>query len=75
MSYQQTLPIWWSFIWRVTLGGMIAGGIMGAIGGLVMGLMGHADKAASAGMLLGWLVSIPVSIWSLRAALIKHGLG
>lgn len=71
---KQVISIWWSMIWRWTLVGGLAGFLLGGIGGFIMGFAGYAEYAGFVGGLLGWLASILVSIWALKAALSKdHG--
>lgn len=74
LNLEKTLSIWWSFIWRTTLGSMLVGFALGLIGGFIVGVAGRPELGTAVGSLLGWLGSIPVSIWALRAALnSKHG--
>jgi Mg/Co/Ni transporter MgtE len=73
ITYEATLSIWWSFLWRACIGGTILGAVLGFIGGLVMGLTGHYDNAGLVGALMGWIATFPASIWALKAALnAKH---
>jgi hypothetical protein len=74
MTLEQVLPIWWSLVWRCVVFSMVVGAVLGFCGGFILGMNGHPELAAPVGALLGWLGSIPVSIWSLKAALEKHGL-
>ena len=74
LTLEHTLTIWWSFIWRMVLASMVLGFVLGFIGGVIVGAMGHPQLGTPVGALLGWLGSIPVSIWALRAALAgKYG--
>lgn len=74
VTLDQTVSIWWSMMWRATLMGMLVGAILGFIGGYIFMAVGRPELAGIIGALLGWLASIPVSIWALRAALSKkHG--
>jgi Mg/Co/Ni transporter MgtE len=74
IGLDNALSIWWSLVWRATLVGMLVGAVLGAIGGFAMGISGRSDLAGAAGALMGWLGSIPVSVWALKAALSRrHG--
>ena len=74
MTYAEVLPIWWSFTWRALLVGGLAGLVLGGVGGLIAGLLGRPEVAGQWGSILGYLVSIPASLWALRAAINKHQL-
>jgi outer membrane lipoprotein SlyB len=74
MSFEKILPIWWSFAWRGCVVGGLVGALLGAVSGGVAGLTGHAEIASMVGALMGYLGSIPVSIWALREALNLHRL-
>lgn len=71
MTWERVLLVWWSFFWRFTLFSLIAGAALGLIGGLIVGMLGRPDLGRSVGTALGWLVSIPVSIWAIRKSLAK----
>jgi len=59
-------------MWRTVVFGGIAGALLGAVTGLVMGIMGASHEAVSAVTLrAGMLVSIPVGIWVVRRVLTK----
>ncbi len=75
IDYEKTLSIWWSWLWRAFIFSVIFGGLLGGIGGFVVGFAGHPEAASSVGGLMGWLASIPVSIWALKAALSKKHKG
>jgi ribose/xylose/arabinose/galactoside ABC-type transport system permease subunit len=74
MTFEKILPIWWSFIWRATVAGVLIGFFLGLIGGFIAAATGHPELAATSGALFGYLGSIPASIWALKAALDKHNL-
>ncbi|GAB1233607.1 hypothetical protein UT4_20770 [Ferrigenium sp. UT4] len=71
LTLEKTLPVWWAFVWRSTLVSMLAGFVLGGIGGFIVGASGNPQLGGTVGALLGWLASIPVSIWALKAALSK----
>jgi len=72
VTWGNTLRVWWSFMWRVGLFSGIAGGVLGFIGGIVVGVMGKSELAAPVGAVLGWLGTFPVSIWVLKIILNKQ---
>lgn len=65
------LVIWWNFFWRFVLFSVIAGAMLGALGGMVVALFGRVDLGSTVGAVLGWLASIPVSYWAIQKALTK----
>ena len=74
ITLEKALSIWWSFIWRTVLASMRVGLVLGFIGGFIVGAAGSPQLGGAVGAILGWLGSIPVSIWALKAALSKkHG--
>ena len=71
VTWNNTLIIWWSYIWRCILISMVVGFILGVIGGVVVGVMGKPDLGAMVGGILGYLGSIPVSIYVMKVILNK----
>jgi hypothetical protein len=51
--------------------GILVGFVLGFIGGFIVFAAGKPDLARAIGAILGWLGSIPVSIWALKTALSK----
>ena len=43
VTWNNTLTIWWSYIWRCILISMVVAFILGVIGGVVVGVMGKPD--------------------------------
>ena len=74
MNIERLLAIWWSMTWRFLIVSVILGFVLGAIGGGIVGAAGHPELGAAVGAILGWIGSIPASMWSLGAALKKHKL-
>lgn len=74
MTYGEVLPIWWSMIWRGVLGAAVAGFIAGFIVGFIGAMLGQADAVAFWAGIAGLVVAMPVSLWSMRAAINKHHL-
>lgn len=74
MTYGEVLPIWWSMVWRGFLVGAAAGFVAGFVVGFGGALLGHPDASGLWGSVAGMIVSIPVSLWALRAAINKHNL-
>ncbi|MBI3570676.1 MAG: hypothetical protein HY082_06180 [Gammaproteobacteria bacterium] len=71
ITWERTLLIWWSFFWRFIVLSLFAGVVLGYLGGVVVTLFGRADLSATVGAALGWLASIPISIWTIRKILTK----
>lgn len=71
LNLERLLNIWWSLVWRVLVGGFVAGFVVGGIGGFVLGLIGQSNLIPAVVAVLSWLAAIPVSIWALRASLLK----
>ena len=71
LNLERTLGIWWSFIWRATLAGILGGGFLGFIGGFIVGMYGQPQIASAIGALMGWFAGVIGSIWAIRASLIK----
>ena len=72
ISLNELLSIWWALTWRTVVFGMLIGMALGAIGGFVMGVLGHADSAGAVGGLMGYLGLFPASIFALKTALAKN---
>jgi hypothetical protein len=58
LSRREHLTLWWSFIWRVTLFGGLAGLAFGAIAGVAMGLLGLSAYSALAGGVAGFICNL-----------------
>lgn len=71
ITWERTLLIWWSFFWRFIVVSLFLGAILGYVGGIVVASVGRADLSAAVGGVLGWLASIPISVWAIRRALTK----
>jgi len=69
VTWGTTLRVWWSYVWRTTVFSAILGFILGIIGGIVVSIMGKPELAGKVGGILGYLGSIPVSIWVLKKIL------
>ncbi len=69
LTWDVVLPIWWSFAWRAALYGFLAGAAAGFLASIYAASVGQAANALSwasgAGMVAGWIASIPA---------LKHGL-
>ncbi len=72
VTWQNTLIIWWSFLWRTILLGALVGAVLGFIGGVIVGVMGRPDWGGPVGAVLGYLGSIPVSLYVFRKILQKR---
>jgi len=71
-SWGQTLAIWWSFMWRCTVWSMLSGIVLGAVGGGITGAIGHVEQARVVGGILGYLGSIPASMYAMKVVLGKR---
>jgi ABC-type nitrate/sulfonate/bicarbonate transport system permease component len=72
VTWGTTLRVWWSYVWRSALFSMLLGFVLGLIGGIIVGIVGGTHQTASnVGAILGYLGSIPVSIWVLKKILSK----
>ena len=71
ITWERTLLIWWSFFWRFIVLSLLVGAILGYLGGTIVAFFGRVDLSAAVGGTLGWLASIPISIWAIRKALTK----
>lgn len=72
VTLERVLSVWWAFLWRTALYGMILGVALGFIGGFVVGAAGRPDLGAPVRALLGWLGSIPVSFVVMSIVLKKR---
>jgi hypothetical protein len=71
ITWGNTLRIWWSYLWRCTLYTLLFAAIAGLLVGVVMGAMGETTIAggmegATFASLLGYILSIPISIAVLK---------
>lgn len=72
ITWGQALPVWWAFMWRCTVWSMVMGVTLGAIGGGIAGAVGRVDIAGMIGVVLGYLGSIPVSMYAMKVVLGKQ---
>lgn len=71
LTLERALPIWWAFVWRATLSVGVAGVFVGFMVSLIVGAAGAPELGRPVGAVLGWLASIPCSVWAFREALIS----
>jgi Na+/proline symporter len=71
ITWENILPVWWSFYWRATIFGLIAGAIVGALAGFVLGAMNKPELIPYAGGIAGFVVGLPISIICLKIAFEK----
>lgn len=71
VTWSHTLTVWWSYVWRCAVFSMLLGFVLGIIGGIVVGVMGKPEIGGMVGGILGYLGSIPVSIYILKTILNK----
>ena len=72
VTWERVLPVWWAFMWRGSLYGMLLGFFLGFCGGLIVGFAGRPDLGAPVGALLGWLGTIPVTLVVMSIVLKKR---
>lgn len=72
LSWKQTMPVWWSFVWRATIYGALLGTVLGFFAGTYAGLSGVPDREVLYGAIAGWLGTIPASMLALKQALGKN---
>jgi hypothetical protein len=72
VTWGRAAKVWWSLLWRTLLFGGLAGMLIGAVFGGVMGAFGTPpQEIAGLTTLLGLAVGIPVGIWVVRNVLSK----
>lgn len=72
LTFEELLTIWWAITWRTVIAAVAIGFVLGAIGGIAMGIAGHQEASADVGGLLGYLGSFPASFWAVRNVLKKR---
>ena len=75
ITWPLTLKIWWSFTWRATVFSVLLAVILGFFTGVVMAFLGLQDAIAGVSGALGYICSIPVSIWVMKTILEKQFVG
>lgn len=71
VTLEHTLAIWWSYVWRFVVFSAVAGLLLGACGGFIVGSVGRPDLGAPVGALLGWMGSVIMSFVVFRIVLCK----
>lgn len=74
-NLESTLSVWWAMIWRTVLASAVGGAFAGAVVGFIATSVGRPEQATLLGAIVGWIVSIPASIWALKAALTQSYSG
>jgi hypothetical protein len=72
ITFERTIAIWWSFVWRSMLFSALLGAFLGLGSGAILGVLGHPELGGPVGAVLGWLGAFPVSIVVLRMVLGKE---
>jgi hypothetical protein len=72
LSWKQTMPVWWSLVWRATIYGALLGTVLGFFAGMYAGLSGVPDREVLYGAIAGGLGTIPASMLALKQALGKN---
>jgi phosphotransferase system glucose/maltose/N-acetylglucosamine-specific IIC component len=71
LSRREHLALWWSFIWRATLFGGLAGLVLGACAGVVMNLFGLSAYSTIAGGAAGFVCNLVATYWAIGHVLTK----
>jgi len=66
LTYGKSLAVWWAYGWRAVILSGLAGLVVGAVGGFNLGMAGANVAIPLVCGTLGILVSVPVSIWSMK---------
>ena len=69
LNWNNTLAVWWSFMWRAVIYGMLLGAVLGGIAGIIAGT---PERGAFFGAIAGYIATIPASMLALKQALNKH---
>lgn len=72
VNLRNAVCIWWAFVWRATLFTFIVSIVIGFVAGVVLGVAGKSEHARIVGTLVGYLVSIPISVLVFRHILEKR---
>jgi hypothetical protein len=72
VDWNMALAVWWSVTWRAGVFGVLGGAILGFIGGFIAGASGHREYGVIAGMVGGYIATIPASMFAVKQALGKH---
>jgi len=77
VSLRDILPVWWAYFWRFFIISSIAGALAVAAVSFGLGLMGvrTGQWGFWPGQVIGFAVSVPISMWAMRAALTRHYFG
>ncbi len=71
VNLKNTLCVWWAFVWRASLFSFIVSIVIGFIAGVALSVAGKPEHSRIVGTLVGYLVSIPISILVFRHVLEK----
>ena len=72
LTWENTLPVWWSFFWRACIFGVLLGVAFGSVTGIAAAVLGAVGKGEVWGGNVGLIAFIPASIWAMKNALSKH---
>ncbi len=71
VTYGNTLRVWWSFMWRVSLVSGSFGLILGVVGTYIIGPFVEPETRPMIFPIISSLVYISVSIWAINEILSK----
>jgi len=72
INWKKTIEVWWSFFWRTFIYVLLLGAFLGTFAGVFALVSGAPDKGGLYGAVVGWIASIPASMFALKQALTKH---
>jgi len=72
VTWRHTVLVWWSYMWRCFVVTLALSILLGAFAGLLLGMLGRPDLSRTVGGLLGYIVSLPVSIIIMKQVLNKR---
>lgn len=70
ITWGASIAVWWSFMWRSVVYSLIGGLVVGFIGGVIAVIL--QQDSMLHGMIAGYLVYIPASMFALKKTLQKH---
>ncbi len=69
VTWRRVLRVWWSYFWRATLLGALASILFATGAAYVLVWLGYPGYTGQVGAMVGYLVTIPVSILCIKLLL------